>query len=93
MFSVGISAAFNIILNLILIPYYSYYIGVSIATVLSELLLYCLFLFYIGRYYKTINVNRTFTEPLIASIIMAIYPIKKPEHMVLSQSFISYSSS
>lgn len=77
MFSVGISAAFNIILNLILIPYYSY-IGASIATVLSELLLYCLFLFYIGRYYKTINVNRTFTKPLIASIIMAmtIYPIK-----------------
>jgi|GEM_PF-6586974 len=76
MFSIGISAALNIILNLILIPYYSY-IGASIATVLSELLLYCLFL-YIGRYYKTINANRTFTKPLIASIIMAItiYPIK-----------------
>ncbi|MGB9844836.1 flippase [Methanothermobacter tenebrarum] len=84
MFSVGISAAFNIILNLILIPYYSY-IGASIATVLSELLLYTLFFFYIGRYYKTIKVNQTFTKPLIASIIMAltIYPIKNLNTFIL----------
>lgn len=93
--SVGISAAFNIILNLMLIPYYSY-IGASIATVLSELILYGLFIFYIRRYYKDVKVSRTFTKPLIASLIMviAIQPIKDSNLFItLGMATIIYFSS
>ena len=71
MLSVGLSATLNIILNIILIPLYSY-IGASIATVMSELFLYMLFLHYIGRYYKPVNVNSTFKKPAIASVIMGV---------------------
>jgi len=83
-FSVGLSAAFNIIINLILIPYFSY-IGASIATVLSELLLYMLFLYYIGYHYKSIKVNQTFTKPAIASLLMAltIYTLKNLNIFIL----------
>ena len=74
MLSVGLSAALNIILNIILIPLYSY-IGASIATVVSELFLYMLFLHYIGRHYKHVDVNGTFRKPALASVIMgaAVY--------------------
>nr|WP_255772581.1 polysaccharide biosynthesis C-terminal domain-containing protein [Methanothermobacter sp. K4] len=77
MFSVGLSAVLNIILNIALIPSYSY-IGASAATVISEVFLYLLFLFYIWRHYRGLNVSSTFTRPALASIVMAlaIYPVR-----------------
>lgn len=78
MLSVGISAAFNIVLNMIFIPYYSY-IGAAAATVLSELLLYILFLYYIGKAYDDVKLNREFIKPAAASALMAlmIYPLRE----------------
>ena len=77
MLSVGISAAFNIILNMILIPYYSY-IGAAAATVLSELLLYILFLYYISKYYGDMKLGQDFIKPAAAAALMAlmIYPLR-----------------
>jgi len=77
MLSVGLSAILNIILNVALIPAYSY-IGASAATVISEVFLYLLFLFYIWRHYRGVNVSSTFTRPALASIVMAlaIYPFR-----------------
>lgn len=69
--SVSICAILNIILNLILIPYISY-IGASIATVLSELSLYFIFIFFIDRYYKKIGISKILLKPLIASLTMGI---------------------
>lgn len=45
--SVGLSALFNIVLNVLMIPYISY-IGASIATVLSEVFLHFVFIYYIN---------------------------------------------
>lgn len=70
-FSVLLSAIFNIMLNLILIPSLSY-IGASIATVLSEILLYFLFIYYINKFYHKLNVNNHFLKPFIASMIMGV---------------------
>lgn len=74
---VSLSAIFNVAMNLLLIPLLSF-VGASIATVLSEILLYGLFLFFIIRYYDFININKVLIKPLLGSLIMAgfIYVIK-----------------
>lgn len=95
MLSVGFSAGFNIILNIILIPYYSY-IGAAVATVLSELFLYVLFLFYINKSYVDVKVNREFIKPLAASMVMAlmVYLIKDMNLVIIIgvAAFVYFSS-
>jgi len=67
--SVGLCALFNIVLNAALIPYLSY-IGASIATVLSEVLLYFVFIYYINKHYKKLELHKHFLKPLVASLMM-----------------------
>ena len=67
--SVGLSALFNIVLNAVLIPYLSY-IGASIATVLSEVFLYFVFIYFINKHYKKLELHKHFIKPLIASLVM-----------------------
>ena len=67
--SVGFSALFNIILNAVMIPYLSY-IGASIATVLSEVFLYFVFIYFINKHYKKLGLHKHFIKPLIASLMM-----------------------
>ena len=67
--SVGLSALFNIVLNAAMIPYLSY-IGASIATVLSEVLLYFVFVYFITKHYKKLELHKHFTKPLVAALMM-----------------------
>lgn len=67
--SVGLSAFFNIILNAAMIPRLGY-IGASIATVLSEVFLYFIFIYFINKYYKKLKLCKHFIKPLIASLTM-----------------------
>ena len=67
--SVGLSALFNIILNAAMIPYLSY-IGASIATVLSEVFMYFVFIYFITKHYKKLELHKHFVKPLIASFMM-----------------------
>jgi len=67
--SVGLSALFNIVLNAVMIPYLSY-IGASIATVLSEVFLYFVFIYFINKHYKKLELHRHFMKPLVASLLM-----------------------
>lgn len=71
-FSVGTAAFFNILLNLALIPYLSY-IGASIATVISELFLYFVLIYFIRKYYKKLKMSQLLLKPFIASILMGIF--------------------
>ncbi|KKH59370.1 hypothetical protein DU74_02210 [Methanosarcina mazei] len=75
--SVALGSLFNIILNLILIPSLSY-VGASIATVLSEVFLYFLFIHYINRNYKKLELHNYYLKPLIASLLMGglVYYLK-----------------
>ncbi|MCO5381282.1 MAG: flippase [Methanosarcina barkeri] len=77
-FSVGICAAINIILNIILIPNLGF-IGAAVSTVVSELCLYIIFLIYIQKYYKKININQYFTKPFVASLLMGLFITLTPE--------------
>lgn len=61
----------NIILNILIIPPLSY-VGASISTVFSEIVVYALFIFFINRYYP-MKLHRHFVKPLIASLIMGIF--------------------
>jgi len=70
-FSVVLSAVFNVLLNLILIPYFSY-IGASIATVLSEIFLYLLLIYYINQYYHKLKLYNQYIKPFLASIVMGL---------------------
>jgi O-antigen/teichoic acid export membrane protein len=67
--SVGLIALFNIILNALMIPYLGY-IGASIATVLSEVFLYFIFICFINKYYKRMELHKHFIKPLVASLLM-----------------------
>lgn len=59
----------NIVINILIIPSLSY-VGASIATVLSEVVVYILFIYMIHRYYGSLNLHKNFLKPFIASLIM-----------------------
>jgi O-antigen/teichoic acid export membrane protein len=67
--SVGFSCFANVLLNAVLIPKFGY-IGASIATVLSEILLYFALTHYINKNYKRLELHKSMIKPLIASLIM-----------------------
>ena len=65
----GLSALCNIILNAAMIPYFSY-IGASIATILSEVFLYFILIYFINKYYKKLELHKHFIKPLVAALMM-----------------------
>jgi O-antigen/teichoic acid export membrane protein len=73
----GMIALFNIIVNLILIPKYSY-LGASIATVLTEGLGFILMYIYISKYFLKISVTQNILKTVICGIltILVIYYLK-----------------
>lgn len=67
--SVGLSAFFNIILNAAMIPRLGF-IGASIATVLSEVFLYFIIIYFINKNNKKLKLHKHFIKPIIASLTM-----------------------
>lgn len=86
-----ISMIFSIILNLILIPKFSY-IGASWATVLTELLSATLCFYFLSRYLIKIKLKKLIFKPLIACTIMAIFiiSVKVSIFLVIPFSIIIY---
>jgi O-antigen/teichoic acid export membrane protein len=67
----GANAFLNIVLNLILIPKYSF-IGAGIATVLTEGLGFVLMYYYISKYFSRISVIENILKPVFCGLIIAI---------------------
>lgn len=67
--SVAMAAIINIILNVVFIPYLSY-IGASIATVISEIFLFFIYIFFINKYYKKIEIYKQFLKPALAALLI-----------------------
>lgn len=65
-----ISMIFNIVLNLWAIPNYSY-IGASIVTVLTEVIVIVLCFFVLSRSFCSVNLKNVILKPAIASAVMA----------------------
>jgi O-antigen/teichoic acid export membrane protein len=65
---------FNIILNLIIIPVYSY-VGAAVVTILTELLIFISCLYILNKTFHKIYLHHYFIKPAIASTTMAIFLI------------------
>jgi O-antigen/teichoic acid export membrane protein len=65
------SAVLNVILNLFLIPQFSYF-GASVATVLTELCVLILMFSYISRFFHRISIIDNILKPLISAFVLAI---------------------
>lgn len=65
------SAAFNVILNLFLIPRFSYF-GASLATVLTELCVFIFMFTYLSRSFHRIPLTNNLIKPLLSAMILAI---------------------
>ncbi|MBN1812160.1 MAG: flippase [Anaerolineae bacterium] len=66
-----IAAVANVLLNLVLLPRYTY-IGASIATVLTELILFVALSVLLRRYMPGVVQFRAFLRPMLATLAMAI---------------------
>ncbi len=62
----------NITLNLCLIPYYGY-LGAGTATVITEIALFTLSLYFVAKYVCRVNIVVLFIKPLISVIIMGAF--------------------
>jgi len=67
----GISAAVNVLLNLLLIPRFSY-IGAAITTVITEGVVFILLFYFVSRYLYKVPLHKHMVKLLPATSIMAI---------------------
>ena len=67
--SQGIAVLINIILNLIFIPKYGF-IGAAIATVITEIAFFIIYMHFITKYGLGVKLTRIFVKPIIATAIM-----------------------
>lgn len=68
----AITAVVNVILNLILIPYFSY-VGAAIATVGSEAILFGIYFYLISKHIHVIPLRKILVKPLIALLVMSVF--------------------
>lgn len=67
-----VSMIFNIIMNIIFIPGFSY-IAASIITILTELISFVLFFYYLSKFICKVPIHSVVIKPAIASVIMGIF--------------------
>jgi len=68
----GYAALINVILNLFLIPYFSY-IGAAVATIVTETILISLYFLLISKSFYKLPISKIFIRPLIACLIMGFF--------------------
>ena len=68
----GLSALINVILNLILIPPFSY-VGAAVATIITETVLFGMYFYFVSKYLYRLPLHKMIISPLIACVAMAIF--------------------
>lgn len=68
----GFSALLNIALNLTLIPHLSY-VGAAIATLITETILFIIYLYLVSKHLRTFFLHKLIMKPLIASLFMGFF--------------------
>ena len=70
--SVTISAVANVVLNLLLIPVLSF-AGAAIATVLTEIILFALYFYFISKHFHTLSLYKIFVKPSISCLMVCSF--------------------
>ena len=68
----GITAFVNVILNLILIPHFSY-VGAAIATIITETVLFGLYVYFLSKHFYTLPFREIVIRPIVASLVMGLF--------------------
>ena len=68
----GITAFINIILNLILIPSFSY-VGAAVASIISQLFLFGLYVYFLSKYHYKLSFSKIVISPIVASSVMGLF--------------------
>lgn len=86
-----ISMVFNIALNLLVIPTYSY-VGAAVVTVLTEVIVIALCFFVLSKSFCSVNIPNVLIKPAIASAVMALFiiTVKTNLFVVIIISIIIY---
>ena len=82
----GITAAFNVALNLMLIPKIGY-IGAALATLITEVLLFILYYLYVSKGLYFYNFSGILLKPAIAAAAMGVFIIFVDFGLVLTMVF------
>ncbi|MEN6330120.1 MAG: flippase [Methanobacteriaceae archaeon] len=77
-----ISMVFNIALNLVLIPIYSY-VGAAVVTVATELFIFVLCLFILSRTFSKVRLQEVFFKPVLASLVMLLFLVYVKSNLFL----------
>lgn len=80
------SMILNIILNLVLIPQYSF-IGASVVTVITEFTSFLLCFYVLSKYLVRIEVIKIIIKPIIASMVMAFFILYVKTNIFILVSF------
>ena len=72
LFSTGLCAIVNVLLNFILIPIISY-TGASIATLLTSVVLFIISFYHLSRHLHTIPIHKIIIKPVISSLLMGVF--------------------
>jgi len=86
-----ISMVFNIAVNLVVIPIYSY-VGAAVVTVLTEVIVIALCFFVLSKSFCSVNIPNVLIKPAIASAVMALFiiTVKTNLFVVIIISIIIY---
>ena len=68
----GLSALINVILNLILIPPFSY-VGAAVATIITETALFGMYFYFVSKYLYRLPLHKLIVSPVISCTAMAIF--------------------
>ncbi len=71
MYATGLAVVINVVLNLILIPMYSY-VGASYVMIATELTTFSICFYYASRNLCFLHVQRIVLKPLVGSLVMAV---------------------
>jgi len=86
--SISLCMSLNVVMNLILIPRYSY-IGASIATIVTELLSFILGYYFLSKLIYKIPIYKYIVKPIMASAVMGLFILSFAKTNIFLLIFIS----
>ncbi len=67
-----ITAVINVVINIILIPYFSY-VGAAIATIAAETILLSIYFYLISKHIYVLPIHKIVLKPIIALVVMTFF--------------------